>query len=359
MKFTVGKKSLLAELTLLQGIIERKSTIPILSNILIEAGDGITLTATDLDISMQAAISGDGITPGGVAVPARKLFDIVRSLPEAEIHFEHVGDKVKISCGGSRFHIVSHAKEHYPSIPAVSGTGVQIKADILHEMISRTIYAITQEESRYALNGALLLIQGQHMKLVTTDGHRLAMSGCEVEASEDVKVIIPRKALTELLKLTDEGTVEFSKDENHLFFKVGARNLTSRALAGQFPNYEMVIPKSNDKSITLKVDTISRSVSRAALMADDRSHGIKMEFEDGSIVMTSQTPDLGECHETVPIDYNGGAVSVKLNASYVLDFLSVVGTDSITIKLKDGQTPILFKPEGDHDYIGVVMPMRI
>jgi DNA polymerase-3 subunit beta len=367
MEFSVAKQRLAAELTLLQGIIERKSTIPILSNVLIEATaqSHVSLIATDLDVSMQTECIADVTKPGAAVIQARKLFDIVRSLPDSEIAFtKEEGDWVKINCGGSRFRIIGHAKEHYPSIPQIDKAGIQIKSDPFHSMISRTIYAITQEESRYALNGALLLINGNALRLVTTDGHRLAMSGCTLDVnSDDVRVIIPRKALSELVKLTagPDESLEFSKDENHLFFKVGARQLTSRTLAGQFPNYEIVIPKGNDKSVSLKVDTIMQAVKRAALMADERSHGIKMEFEDGSIVITSQTADLGEAREVVPVEYQSEKVTVKFNANYVLDFLSVVDTEEVKLEMKNDQTPVLFRPAdgSKYDYIGVVMPMRL
>lgn len=368
MEFKVGKARLLAELNLLQGIVERKNTIPILSNILLEAADasGISLIATDLDISMQSKCDSDITSPGAVVLNARKLFDIVRSMPDAEIVFsKDEGDFVTISCGRSRFKIVGHAKEHYPSIPIpVDGAGLLIKTKELHSMLTRTIYAITQEESRYALNGALMLINGQSVRLITTDGHRLAMSGCQTDAPfEDFRAIVPRKALTELMKLTavTEDGVEFSKDENHLFFKAGVRRLTSRTLAGQFPNHEVVTPKDNDKIIKVTLDGLSQAIRRVALMADERSHGVKLDFEDGSIEMTSQTADLGEAHEVVPVDYHGEKVSVKFNAAYVLDFLNVVDTEDVILEIKNQQTPVLFKPaEGTkYDYKCVVMPMRL
>jgi DNA polymerase III subunit beta len=369
MEFTVSKPRMLAELNLLQGIIERKSTIPILSNVLIEtAGTSqISLVATDLDVSMQSQCSADIGAAGAVVLQAKKLFDIVRSLPDSEIVFtKEDGDWVKINCGGSRFRMVGHAKEHYPSIPQSDKTGIEIKADTLHSMISRTIYAITQEESRYALNGALLLVSGQSIKLITTDGHRLAMAECEAEVgSEDVKVIVPRKALSELLKLTaasgEDDKVDFSKDENHLFFKVGARSLVSRTLTGQFPNYEIVVPKANDKIVRLGLDKITQAIKRADLMADERSHGVKLEFENGAIEITSQTADLGEAHETVPVEYDGEKVTVKFNATYVLNFLAVVDTDEVVLEMKNEQTPVLFRPaEGSkYDYRYVVMPMRL
>ncbi|HUK92034.1 MAG TPA: DNA polymerase III subunit beta [Blastocatellia bacterium] len=371
MKFTVSRSRILAELNLLQGIVERKGTIPILGNILIEAVDAseITLIATDLDISMQCRCPSDIVTPGAVVLNAKKLFDIVRSLPDSEIVFAREdGDWVSITCGRSRFRMIGHAKEHYPSIPEPRPLDVagrcRIKTKDLHSMISRTIYAITQEESRYALNGALLLIAGQDIKLITTDGHRLAMAGCASEAPfEDVRVIVPKKALAELLKLLSvtEDTVEFSKDENHLFFGAGARRLTSRTLAGQFPNYEIVVPKGNDKIVSLQLDTLAQAIRRAALMADERSHGVKLDFENGGIEITSQTADLGEAHETVAVDYHGEKLTVKFNAAYVLDFLSVVDTDQVLLEMKNEQTPVLFRPaEGSkYDYKYVVMPMRL
>jgi DNA polymerase-3 subunit beta len=367
MEFRVGKQALLTELNLLQGIVERKNTIPILTNLLLEVDgqSGISMIATDLDVSLQTECAADVLKPGSALIQARKLFDIVRSLPDSDIAFEKEGgDWVKVTSGYSHFKLVAQAKEHFPSVAQAKPGLIELKPASLHGLISRTIFAITQEESRYALSGALLLISGSTATMVTTDAHRLAMANCPLETpAEDVRLIVPRKALSELLKLaasTDQPVV-FSKDENHIFFKFGQRQLSSRMLAGQFPNYDMVIPKNNDKTLSISLDKLSQAIKRVALMADERSHGIRCEIEDGTLTMTSQTADLGESREIIQVDFKGPKVVVKFNASYLIDFLNVVDTDDVLIELKDDQTPVLFRPaEGSAaSYKYVVMPMRL
>lgn len=369
MQFTVSKNALLRELNLLQGIVEKKSTIPILSNVLIETASdsSVSLVATDLDVSLQTECVAESATKGSIVLQARKLFDIVRNLPEAEINFtKEDNDWVRIVCASSQFRIVGQAKEHFPSTPKTEKTGLMIPSKIINGLINRTIFAITQEESRYALNGALLSYGEGKLQMVATDGHRLALASADVEAGkhkENIKVIIPKKALTELAKLTAgaEDEVEFSMDENHLYFEIQNRHLTSRMLAGQFPNYELVLPKGNDKSITLNADKITQAIRRAALMADERSHGVKVDLAAGKLGISSQSADVGEAKETIPLDYTGESVSIGFNAAYLLEFLNVVSTDEVLLELKDEQSPALLRPSGDEefDYKYVVMPMRL
>ena len=370
MQFSVSKNALLKELNLLQGIVEKKSTIPILSNVLIETANAstISLVATDLDVSLQTECAAESARPGSIVLQARKLFEIVRNLPDAEINFAREdNDWVKIVCVSSEFRIVGQAKEHFPSTPKADKAGVTIPAAVLHSLINRTVFAITQEESRYALNGALLSFGEGKLQMVATDGHRLALAAASLEQAADgadaLKVIIPKKALVELAKLTagSEEELELSRDENHLYFEIQNRHLTSRMLAGQFPNYDLVLPKNNDKSISLNVDRITQAIRRAALMADERSHGVKVELTNGKLSITSQSADVGEAREVIPLDYTGDNLSIGFNAQYVLDFLGVVGTDEVLFEFKDEQSPALLRPSGDGeaDYKYVVMPMRL
>jgi len=369
MRFSLSKSALLKELNLLQGVVEKKNTIPILSNILLETmGESlISLVATDLDVSLQTECTADVSHPGALVLQARRLFDIVRYLPDSEINFvKEENDWVKISCGASEFKIVGQARDHFPSTPKTNRTGLEIPAKLLHNLISRTIYAITQEESRYALNGALLLLVEGSLQMVATDGHRLALAAASLEKAPSdyqLKVNIPKKALNELLKLTagSEENLQFAEDDNHLFFKLGHRQLTSRMLSGQFPNYELVLPKNNDKTVPINAEKITQAIRRAALMADERSHAVKFELSSGRLNITSQSADVGEAKEVIPIDYSGEDMSIGFNAQYLLDFLGVVGTDEVAFDFKDEQSPALLKPRGDeqYDYRYVVMPMRL
>jgi DNA polymerase-3 subunit beta len=369
MKFRSAKSAVVKELNILQGVVEKKNTIPILSHIMIEGSGGgeVSMVATDLDVSLTTVCEAEVEKPGAIVVNARKLFDIVRNLPEADIEFVSQDNNwVKISCGSSEFKVAGQAKEHFPSTPRSSGTALSFPAAILNDLVGKTVYAITQEESRYALNGALLFTANGKVQMVATDGHRLALAASEAvdgASDESVRVIVPKKALAEILKMTagEESNVEFSKDENHLFFTMGKRQLTSRMLAGQFPNYELVLPKNNDKSFTTGREAISQAIRRAALMADERSHGVKFEFATGRLSITSQTADVGEARELLPIDYEGDNLGIGFNATYLLDFLNVVGTDKVVFEFKDEQSPALLRPAGDEGercrY--VVMPMRL
>lgn len=369
MKYSLSKSALLKELNLLQGVVEKKNTIPILSNILIETmGESlISLVATDLDVSLQTECAADVSHPGALVLQARRLFDIVRHLPDSEIHFaKEDNDWVRISCGASEFKVIGQAREHFPTTPKSNRSGLVIPAGILHSLINRTIHAITQEESRYALNGALLMLTEGRLQMVATDGHRLALAAAPLEqapADYQLKVNIPKKALNELLKLAanSDETFQFAEDDNHLFFKLGHRQLTSRMLTGQFPNYELVLPKNNDKTVPINAERITQAIRRAALMADERSHAVKFDLSSGRLNISSQSADVGEAKEIIPVDYSGDDLTIGFNAQYLLDFLAVAGTEEVSFNFKDEQSPALLKPRGDeqYDYQYVVMPMRL
>jgi DNA polymerase-3 subunit beta len=374
MEFTIEKSDLLKELNLVQGVVEKKNTIPILSNLLVESdgADRITILGTDLDVSLRTHAAAKVTDEGAMVVSARKLFDIVRSLPDAPIHFRHESnDWVQIECERSKFRVVGQAREHFPAVPEWSEAEYRIPSDVLRTLINRTIFAITQEESRYTLNGALFRLLGPDVRMVATDGHRLAYierSGLETgtngngKGSEEVKALIPKKTLAELLRLAAEhdDLVEFAKDENHLFFRFGERVLVSRMLSGQFPNYELVMPKDNDQAVRVEGGLFQSAIRRVALMADERSHAIKFLFNAERLDITSQSSEVGEAKESLQTDYAGPDVSIGFNAQYLSDFLNVAGDGTVSFEFKDGQSQAQLRPEGDdYDYRYVVMPMRL
>ncbi|MBI4481850.1 MAG: DNA polymerase III subunit beta [Acidobacteria bacterium] len=369
MEFTVKKNEILKELGYVQGVVEKKNTIPILSNLLLEAaGSNLTIMATDLDVSIRCSCPAKVKSSGALTVSARKVFDIVRSLPdESEISFK-LADKewMAVSSGPSRFKVVGMHKDNFPVIPEYSGRKWTVPGEVFRNMVSRTIFAITQEESRYSLNGALLVVNADGLRLVTTDGHRLAYieKRLKVEGLEgEFRVLVPRKTLAELAKLAGDPNrmVQFAKDENHLYFHVDGRYMVSRQLAGQFPNYEMVIPKDNDKKLLLETEGFAEAIRRAAIMADERSHGIKLSLSEGQLVVTSSTSDLGEARESVQISYDGQPMEVGFNAQYLLDFLGVAFDKQVSFQLKDDETQGLLQPatEEDYQYSYVVMPMKL
>jgi DNA polymerase-3 subunit beta len=369
MKFTVTRNSLLNELNLVQGVIEKKSTIPILSNILLEAaGEYLDITATDLDVTIRCGCSADIEVEGTTTISARRLFEIVRLLPEnSDISFSLLeNDWVVLNSGKSEYKIVALPKENFPSIPETAPTMAQIPGGLLRNMIQRTMFAITQEESRYSLNGALLVLLPGEARMVATDGHRLALvsKSMEVPGIEDeIKALIPRKTLVEIQKLIgdkDPLTLEFGKDENHLFFSVENRRLVSRILAGQFPNYELVIPRENDRYVVAVTKNLGDGIRRAAIMSDEKLKSIRLSFKTGAVELTASSADAGEARDEVPVEYEGETIDIGFNPQYLLDFLAVCGTETISVSLKDSETQGLFRPIGssDMDYRYVVMPMK-
>ncbi len=368
MEFSVKRDSLLGELNLVQGVIEKKSTIPILANILLEAREGrLGVTATDLDVSICCGCGADVTSEGTVTISARRLFDIARLLPEGtEIRCSLLeNDWMQVASGNSLYKVVGLPKENFPSIPSPTGPTIPSPGAVLRSMIQRTMFAITQEESRYSLNGALLVLTPGEIRMVATDGHRLALviHSMELAGVEgEVRSLIPRKTLIEIQKLIGdkETPVEFGRDENHLFFTVGDKKLVSRVLAGQFPNYEMVIPRDNDKFITASTRVLADGIRRAAIMSDEKLRAIRLAFSQGSVELTASSAEAGEAREVVPVEYDGAAVEIGFNPQYLLDFMGACGSDSVSISIRDSETQGMLQPTGTSalEYRYVVMPMK-
>lgn len=368
MDFVVKKSQLFKELQYVQGVVERKATVPILSNLLLElSGNSLAVTATDLDVTVRCSSAATVKVSGSAAVSAHKLFDIVRLLPEAEIHFKSgSGNWIHINCERSRFKVASLSRDDFPDIPTLDGPTLSLPAPALRYMINRSIFAITQEESRYTLNGALMVIQPERMMLVTTDGHRLVLITHVLEMpdlEEEVRVLVPKKTLVELSKITAEDllAVEFGRTENHLFFQAGDRLLVSRVLTGQFPNYEMVIPKGNDRQVLINTLDFADALRRVAIMADDQSHAVRFSINDSQIDISSASTDYGEARENLAAVYDGEPMEIGFNAVYLLDFLNAVDTEQVRLELKDQETQGLLRPEvlEEYDYSYVVMPMKL
>ena len=369
MHFVVSKQNLQKELGFVQGVVEKKNTIPVLSNILIESvgENNIRFTGTDLDVTIRCDMDAEDIkTPGSICVQARKLFDIARSLPDAPVTFKKEdNDWVTVTCDKTRFKMVGVAKDAFPEVPSSKSAPTKISANIIKGFIDRTIFAITQEESRYTLSGAKFILDDTGAKMVTTDGHRLAYVERKgvPNNGDSIDTLIPRKTLAELNKLTAgfEGEISLGMDGNHIFFEVGPRLLISRMLYGQFPNYDMVMPKNNDKSIKFDGGLLNSAIRRVALMSDERSHAIKFHLEPNQLVISSQNAEEGEANETIQTDYSGDETDIGFNAQYLQDFLNVVGDGPVAFEFKDGNSQAQLRPADDaeYDYKYVVMPMRI
>ncbi len=371
MQFVVSKQNLQRELGFVQGVVEKKNTIPVLSNILIESVGETTIriTGTDLDVTVRCDMDAEAITtPGSICVQARKLSDIARLLPDAPVSFtKESNDWVTVKCDRSKYKLVGVSKDAFPEVPSNKSVPTRIAASILTTFIDRTIFAITQEESRYTLSGAKFILDSTGAKMVTTDGHRLAYverKGTATNGSTDaIDTLIPRKTLAELKKLTSgyDGEISLGMDENHIYFEVGPRLLVSRMLYGQFPNYEMVMPKNNDKSIEFDGSSLNQAIRRVALMSDERSHAIRFHLEPNQLVISSQNAEEGEANETIQADYNGDETDIGFNAQYLQEFLNVVGDGKVAFEFKDGNSQAQLSPAdaGEYEYKYVVMPMRI
>jgi len=371
MEITVSKFELLRELTATQGVVERKTTIPILSNYLFEASsDKLSITATDLDLSLRTACNAKVKKEGSCTIPARKLHDYVKLLPDADITIKMLENHwISIRCGRSNTKMVGMARSNFPTLPVFPTAGViKIPAQVLRGMIAKTGFAIASEESRYTLNGALMVLKPESITMVATDGHRLAhieRGGEKFEGiSGELKTLIPKKAMDELRSLldnTDAEAIEFAKDESTLYFRIGQRLLTSRQLTGQFPNYEAVLPKDNTKSVTLPSGELGAAISRVAQFADERSRAVRLRMEKGELKLSASSTETGESEDTIETSYQGDSLTVGFNAQYILDFLKAVGAGDVRLEFKDAQSAGQLRPADseDYKYRYIVMPMRI
>jgi DNA polymerase III subunit beta len=372
MEFTVSKSDLVRELSLSQGVVEKKTTIPILSNILLEAaGDRVTLTATDLELGIRCSCPARIKKEGSGTVPARKLLDYVRLLPEGDVNMKFLENHwANITCGRSRTRIAGMSRESFPELPQMPERIAEVPVKTLSAMIARTGFAISMEESRFTLNGALLLMRPEGLTMVATDGHRLAYVQATPEESGQVdqqfRALVPKKAMVELTKLADDagsdGKAVFAGDDNHLFFQVGHRLLMTRKLTGNFPDYERVLPKDHAHVAKLQKDEIRSAIERVAQFADERSRAIRVQFLSGEVRVFSSSVEMGESEENIPCDYQGPDLEIGFNAQYLLDFLRVIPQNQVAIQLKDQKSAGELRPSGENvtgQYRYVVMPMRI
>ncbi len=370
MELVVRKNDLLRELQLFQGIVERKNTIPILANVLMEAkGEEVRFLATDLEVALRSKCQATIAKGGSLTLPAKKFYEIVRSLPETDIRIAEDKGGVKVAADRFDSRMQTLPREDFPTLPESGGTpSATLPRASVKEMVAKTQFAITGEDTRFFLNGALFVLKPSEMSLVATDGHRLAIvtvarDGKGKKDADEVKAILPKKTLGELGRLLNEGEgdITYERGENHLFFDVGGRLLISRMIDGQFPAYERVIPKGNDKHIEFERDRLTNAVKRVALLSNERSRAVKIQIDKGKVDVTSSSPDLGEAKETLPVEYSGGTMQICFNAQYVLDFLAAVSTEVVSLDLKDEVSQAVMKPVGaeGYDYTYVIMPMRV
>ena len=374
MKLSISKTEFLRGLGRIQSIVEKRNSMPILANVLLEAGERgddarLQLSATDLEVGIRSLHPAKVEQAGGLTVSAKKLFEIVRELSDDQIDLEATPNSyLQIRCARSRFTLAGTAAEEYPTLPEFNPEKtVPISAAILNTMIERTIYAASLDETRYNLNGVYFEVLGEshEIRLVATDGHRLACVDREIESDASPLasgVIIPRKALGELKRLVDEDDaeeIELAFANNSGLARKGDVILVMRLIEGEFPNYNQVVPKDLNRHIILPMDTLVQALRRVALLSSERSRAIKLEFSDGQLVISSSNPELGDAREELDIDYAGDPLSIGFNARYMLDAIGAIHSKEIRLSFQDELSPARVTPPDDEKTLAIVMPMRI
>jgi len=366
MKFSIIKEDLLQELQLLQGIVEKRSTMPILGNILVTAaGNEVELTGTDLEVGLRTHFKADVKEPGSLTVSGKKLFEIVRALAGGQtVYFEESENLVmEITSGASQFKVLCLPKDDYPQVPEPKfEKNIVLPLGTMRTMIDRVYFAITQEQ-RYYLNGALMILSDKKIELISTDGHRLAYTSSVLEGlnlETEISGIVSKKTLGEMRKFEDEK-LEFDLDENNLFFKVNNRTLISRIIEGKFPNYDAVIPKDNPHVISFLRDEITDAIRRVSLLSTERSKGIKFIVQKNQIALFSSNPEIGEARDKVEVEYDGQEFEIGFNSQYLLDFLTSAKAERVCFEMKDENSAVLMRPEVEEEVkdIYVIMPMKI
>ncbi|MHB8481325.1 MAG: DNA polymerase III subunit beta [Nitrospiria bacterium] len=380
MKICIERRELLKGLQRVQGVVEKRNTMPILSNILLDAEKGdqtVSLFATDMEIAIQAAYPAEVIRKGKTTLSARKVYEIVKELSDGLITLHQQENQwVQIEAGKSKFKMAALSAEDFPLAPAVKEEiSIRVPAKTLSELFKKTVFAVGENDSRYILNGLLINIHVQEnrkvLRFVGTDGHRLAvieredfehiLPEGELSGEKELQAVVPKKAIFEMKKLIEEGEEEIliSLAKNQILFKKGDMTLYSRLMEGNYPNYSQVIPKGNDKPVFVNKWDLERAIRRVAILSKEKTHAVHFSFEEERLVLTTQSPELGEAEDEISMVYKGDKIGTGFNARYVLDALSVIENEEVLIELKDSLSPTLFKDPGDKKYLCVIMPMRV
>ena len=371
MKFTIKKDEFIKGLSRVQSVADRRNTMPILSNVLIESVEGgVAITATDLEIGIRGVYEAEVTEQGGLTLSARKLYEIIRELPSEEVSVESAENNwATIKSGQATFKFTGLAKEEFPTLPEMEGADfMAIDPNSMRELIRKTIFAAGDNDTRYVLNGIYMTVAkegaGVSIQMVGTDGHRLAILKKKAEDAKGAApgtAIIPKKSAGELRKLLEEGagSLMMALSKNHIVFKIDSLFMVTRLIEGNYPNYEQVIPTSNDKTVTVDRSVLSAALKRVSLLSRERTNLVKCAFGDARCVLTSQNPEMGEAREEIGVDFKGAEMEVGFNARYILDALGAMDHDSVTLLLKDSLSPCIISADGGENYRCVVMPMRV
>lgn len=367
MKLKIQKEEIQHALQRIQGIVDKKTTMPILSHFLLKANKTASLMATDLDIALKGPVKAEIKGRGGLCIPARKLFEIAKEV-EGDILLEVQDNNwIKVTSGKSTFKLMGLPEEDFPSLPEIDKSEeLSLRADALKAMIDKTIYATGESDTRYTLNGLLLHFMPKkkniEVRVVGTDGHRLSVISAAIEnnLSEEKKIILPKKAAVELRKLLEgcSDDVSLSINRNHIFFTIEGTVLTSRLIEGTYPNYEQVIPKNNEKKVTVDKLSFLKALRRTSIMSRERTNAVRLDLEPGKITLISMNPDIGEAREEIAAQYKGDPITIGYNARYVMDILQAMEGESVIMELQEPLSPTLLQEENNKDYTCVVMPMR-
>ncbi len=368
MKFTISREKLQEGLQAVTAAVPAKTTLPVLANLLVETTDrGIRFSATDLDIAVSTEVSADVETPGAITIPAKKLSEIARELPPSPVKVSASGEqRVTIECGRSKFKLLGLPRDEFPTFPVVRfNDSWRVKSGELQKLISHVAFAVSTEESRPILNGVLWELREERMRMVATNGHRLAKMELPVEASSAPPgdLIVPPKALEQIRRLFPaEEELEIARGDNHLGFRSPFTQVFTRLVEGPYPNYEQVIPKDNDRYALDDKAALTSALKRMSVIASDQTHRIKMSFNTGMLKFSVTTPDLGEASDELPINYTGDQLDIGFNATYLLEILRFMPTEQVRLTFKAPERAATIEPEGWDDpakYLCLVMPLRL
>src|SRR5690625_644321 len=366
MQFRIQREALLKRLQQVAGVIERRQTLPVLANFLVQAGTGaVAFSGTDLEVEMVARTPAEAVEEGEITIPARRLFDIVRALPDgAAITLKLNGERIAMQAGRSRFALATLPASEFPTVDDIEVVEtVRLPEAVLKSLMDRTAFAMANQDVRYYLNGMLLELEDRHLRCVATDGHRLAI--CETEAETGAKtrrqVIIPRKGVTELLGLFEagDGEVELEFGRNHLRVRRGGVTFTSKLIDGRFPDYEAVLPIGADKVVELPRDMLRMALQRASILSNEKYRGVKLEVSPGSLRLVAHNPEQEEAVEELEAETRVDDLSVGFNVGYLMDALAALDSDQVRLNLRDSQSSCLIQGTADEQARHVIMPLRL
>ena len=368
MKFSIQRESILKPLQTITGVVERRQTLPVLSNLLLSvSNDGLSMTTTDLEVEMMARVPLQGAETGDITLPARKLVDICKALPEGaqiDIVYDEEKERATIKSGRSRFNLTTLPVSEFPNIEEVKGVfEFQVPQKVLKQLIDKTAFAMAQQDVRYYLNGLLLEVDSGMIRTVATDGHRLAI--CEhkadVSPGEKIQVILPRKGVMELARLLSDSDelVKVMVGNNHLSVVLKDYAFTSKLIDGKFPDYQRVIPRDSDKDVTADHELLRQALVRTSILSNEKYRGIRLRLQDGLIQAQANNPEMEEAEEEIEVQYRGPKLEIGFNVSYLLDALNVIDTPNVTLALGDANSSCVMRPEGQTACTYVIMPMRL